>query len=112
MVQGCAGDIAEGALSDEGEEGRHLGDEQRRLFQGGEVAATFGFIPVDDVAEAPLVPAPGGSLEFVGEHAATGRGVDVVTFVEWFFEPKGRRRAGSPSAIGRSTPRCAGASSA
>jgi hypothetical protein len=58
LVQGREVGIAEGALSDEREEGRHLGDEQGRLFPGREVATAFGFVPVDDVAEALLGPAP------------------------------------------------------
>ena len=90
LFQGREVDTAAGARSDEGEEGRRLADEQCRLFQGGEVAATaFGFVPVDDVAEALLGPAPRGSLKLVGEHAAAGRRVDVVTFVEWSVEPAG-----------------------
>ena len=89
LFQGREVDTAAGARSDEGEEGRHFADEQCRLFQGGEVAAAFGFVPVDDVAEALLGPAPRGSLKLVGEHAAAGRRVDVVTFVEWSVEPAG-----------------------
>ena len=45
----------------------HLVDEQVRLLEGGEVPALVELVPVADVGEAVLGPAPRGAEDLLGE---------------------------------------------
>src|SRR3954468_177365 len=68
-------------------EGLYLLGEQRRLLEGGEVAAAVRLAPVADVAEALFGPAPAWALELVGEDRAAGGDVDEVAWLERALEP-------------------------
>src|SRR3954454_17980565 len=64
--------------TNQAEERPHLVHELLRLLECGEMAAAVGLVPVPDVAEAPLGPPAGRSLELPGEDRAPGRHVDRV----------------------------------
>ena len=60
------------------EERAHVVDEQRRLLEGGEMAALGQLAPVLDVAEVGLHPASYRRHDLAREHRDSGRHADLV----------------------------------
>ena len=65
--------------TDETEERAHLVHEQFWLLERGEVAASFGLVPVPDIDEPFLRPSTGWTLELLREDRAPSGNVDDVS---------------------------------
>src|SRR5438270_11661942 len=69
------GDLLAGS-ADVAEERAQLFDEQRGLFEGGEVAAAVELVPVAQVLEAALGPPAGDAEDLLGKDRAAGGNLD------------------------------------